>query len=149
MGSLWVERRKQFFRTQNSDLVMTAKKPLQRILIIASAISFFGSTGYTLAQMFNGGFQSPEETTELASLEQQLQEQARGYELVLQREPENSVALQGLVDARLQMNDWQGAIAPLEKLVKLQPQQVEYQALLTEVMQVEKEGDRSLGGSGK
>lgn len=124
----------------NADLTMTAKKPLQRILIIVSAISFLGSTGYTLAQMFNGS-QSPPVTTELASLEQ-LQEQARGYELVLQREPKNSVALQGLVEARLQMNDWQGAIAPLEKLVQLNPQQVEYQALLTEVkMQVEKEGD--------
>ena len=135
--------RKQFFRTQNSDLVMTAKKTLQRILIIASAISFFGSTGYTLAQMLNSGFKPPEETTEVASI-QQLQEQARGYELVLQREPENSVALQGLVDARLQMNDWQGAIAPLEKLVQLQPQQAEYQALLAEVkVQVEKEGDRT------
>ena len=99
--------------------------------------------------MFNGGFQSPQETTELASI-QQLQEQARGYELVLQREPENSVALQGLVDARLQMNDWQGVIAPMEKLVQLQPQQVEYQALLAEVkVQVEKKSDRSLGGSGK
>ena len=57
----------------NADLTMTVKKPLQRILIIASAISFLGSTGYTLAQMFNGGFQPPEETTEVASI-QQLQE---------------------------------------------------------------------------
>ena len=119
---------------------MTAKKTLQRILIIASAISFFGSTGYTLAQMFNGGFQPPEETTEVASLEQQLQEQARGYELVLQREPENSVALQGLVEVRLQMNDWAGAIAPLEKLVKLNPQQEQYKAMLAQVKQQVNEG---------
>ena len=40
-------------------------------------------------------------------------------------------------------------IAPLEKLVQLQPQQAEYQALLTEVKEsVGEEGDRSLGGSG-
>ena len=43
---------------------------------------------------------------------------------------------------RLAMKDFERAITPLEKLVQLQPQQVEYQALLAEVkMQVEKEGD--------
>lgn len=64
-----------------------------------------------------------------------LQEQARGYEVVLQREPENQTALRGLVDARIQLRDIQGAIAPLEKLAALSPNQTEYTILLAQAKQ--------------
>jgi Flp pilus assembly protein TadD len=65
----------------------------------------------------------------------QLQKQAQGYELVLKREPNNQLALQGLVQARLQMNDLQGAVEPMEKLVKLNPDNPQYKALLTAIKQ--------------
>ena len=64
-----------------------------------------------------------------------LQEQARGYEVVLQREPENQTALRGLVDARIQLKDIKGAIAPLEKLAALNPNQTEYTILLANAKQ--------------
>ena len=64
-----------------------------------------------------------------------LQDQARGYEVVLQREPENQTALRGLVDARIQLKDIKGAIAPLEKLAALNPNQTEYTILLANAKQ--------------
>jgi tetratricopeptide (TPR) repeat protein len=69
-----------------------------------------------------------------------LQDEVRGYELVLQREPENQTALKGLLQARLQLlsqkqGDIQGVIEPLEKLAKLNPEQTEYTVLLAQAKQ--------------
>ena len=76
----------------------------------------------------------------------QLAEREQGYELVLKREPENPAALQGLVETRIQMDDLAGAIEPMEKLVKIYPEQPELQALLEALKQQaqpqESNGDR-------
>ncbi len=78
----------------------------------------------------------------LASADQKskLQDEVRGYELVLQREPENQTALKGLLQARLQLlslkqGDIQGVIEPLEKLAKLNPDRTEYGVLLAQAKQ--------------
>lgn len=78
--------------------------------------------------------QTPSQTAEWA-------QQAKGYEIVLQREPKNQVALEGLANARLQMNNAKGAIAPLEQLVKLNPNRLDYAKLLAETKK--KVGDRA------
>ncbi|MBD2353777.1 tetratricopeptide repeat protein [Tolypothrix sp. FACHB-123] len=69
-----------------------------------------------------------------------LQDEVRGYQLVLQREPENQTALKGLLQARLELlslkeGDVQGVIEPLEKLAKLNPDQTEYTVLLAQAKQ--------------
>jgi tetratricopeptide (TPR) repeat protein len=69
-----------------------------------------------------------------------LQDEVRGYELVLQREPENQVALNGLLQARLQLlslgqGDIQSVIPPLEKLAQLNPDQSDYAVLLAQAKQ--------------
>ncbi len=64
-----------------------------------------------------------------------LEEQAKGYELVLQREPENQTALRGLLELRLQLGDIPGAIVPLEKLATLNPQEPTYGFLLAQAKQ--------------
>ncbi|MGA1621388.1 MAG: tetratricopeptide repeat protein [Synechocystis sp.] len=61
-----------------------------------------------------------------------LENQALGYQLVLEREPDNQNALQGLLEIRLQQGDLAAAIAPLERLGQLNPQQVQYRILLAE-----------------
>ncbi|MEQ9001556.1 MAG: tetratricopeptide repeat protein [Coleofasciculus sp. B1-GNL1-01] len=70
----------------------------------------------------------------------QLEEQAKGYELVLQREPQNQTALRGLLEAKLRLGDVEGAIAPLETLAELNPDQAEYGVLLAQAR--EQTGDR-------
>ncbi|MBD2346855.1 tetratricopeptide repeat protein [Anabaena subtropica] len=69
-----------------------------------------------------------------------LEDEVRGYELVLQREPENQTALKGLLQARLQLlalkqGNVQNVIEPLEKLAKLNPDQSEYGVLLAQAKQ--------------
>jgi len=69
------------------------------------------------------------------SVQAELEAQARGYELVLQREPENQTALEGLVDTRIQMGAIEGVVEPLEKLVALNPEVTDYAVLLAQTKQ--------------
>lgn len=110
-----------------------SRKRFQKIATILSIVAFFGSTAYGAIGAINNAINPPQENAKAASLESQLQAQERGYKLVLQREPENQVALKGLVEVRLRMKNAKGAIAPLEKLVKLNPSQQEYKMLLAQV----------------
>lgn len=65
----------------------------------------------------------------------QLEEQAQAYETVLQREPENQTVLRRLLELRLELVDIPGTIAPLETLVKLNPDQTNYAVLLAQAKQ--------------
>ncbi len=68
---------------------------------------------------------------ELAKLEAE----ASGYQKVLEREPDNNTALSGLLKIKLQQKDIPGAIAPLEKLAKLNSEQTQYGVLLAQAKQ--------------
>jgi len=62
-----------------------------------------------------------------------LEAQAQGYEAVLEREPDNRNALQGLLEIRLQQNDLENAVVPLEALADLQPEQTRYRLVLAQI----------------
>lgn len=70
-----------------------------------------------------------------AQKQAELEAQAKGYELVVQREPQNPTALRGLLETRLKLGDILGAIPPLEQLVKLNPDQTDYAVLLAQAKQ--------------
>lgn len=110
-----------------------SRKSFQRIFTFVSIIAFFGSTAYGAIGAINSAIRPTENTNTATSVESQLQIQEQGYKMVLQREPENQVALKGLVEVRLRMKNTKGAIEPLEKLVKLNPSQQEYKMLLAQV----------------
>jgi tetratricopeptide (TPR) repeat protein len=65
----------------------------------------------------------------------QLEAEASGYQKVLQREPENETALQGLLTIRLKQQDLKGSIEPLAKLASLHSEQPEYTILLAQTKQ--------------
>jgi len=114
-------------------------KTFKKILIFVSIFSFLGGTSLGMLKVFSSVINSEEsnpasqsESPELTP-EQTLIQQARGYEVVLQREPENRIALEGLLVVRLQMNDLQNARIPLEKLVDLYPDDKTYEELMTQL----------------
>lgn len=100
-------------------------KKRQKLVILISIVSFFGSTVMAAIPAIQEIAQQ-DNVPEAASVESALIQQEKGYELVLQREPNNQAALDGLLQVRLQLDDIPGAIKTLEKLVKLNPGREDY-----------------------
>ena len=96
-------------------------------------VGFGGSAIFGVVSLFSSGLSSQHQQKPApvaVSQESLLAAQERGYVGVLQREPQNQTALEGLANVRLQMNNQVGAIDPLEKLVKLNPNRADYKVLL-------------------
>lgn len=113
------------------------------IVLGVAVLAFVGVSMVPLLAAFNNAPHSTESSTtaknDLSPSEQKskLEDTARGYEQVLQREPEDQAALSGLLQTRLQLlslgvGDVKGVIEPLEKLTKLNPQKTEYAVLLAQ-----------------
>lgn len=113
---------------------MARKTPKQRLALIFSLV-MFGSSGLFGAIRLYGTAtaQSPAQPAVTQSTE--LEQQLKGYQQVLQREPNNQTALEGLAQTHLQMQNAKAAIAPLEKLVKLNPDRSDYVTLLKQTKQ--------------
>jgi cytochrome c-type biogenesis protein CcmH/NrfG len=129
-----------------------ANRPiLQRFLVGVFSVIFLGSTGVFLLEMFKGDSSARQtaQPTNTTSPTEILQAKAKGYETVLAREPNNPIALQGLAEARLQTQDFKGAIVPLEKLVQLNPQQEQLKAILAAVKQQASLKSQETKGSSK
>ena len=114
-------------------------KPLKRILTMLFGLAFLGSTTvFMLSSLFRRDYvsaPSPTSSSSIPSAQEKLLLQARGYQKVLEREPNNLTALSGLVRTRLDMQDLEGAIVPLEKLIELNPQREELITLLETIKQ--------------
>lgn len=128
-----------------------SKRPIERIAVVVSIVSFGGSILFGAINTVNSALKQPiqKQTASAATkvsqnkLEQsQFKAQEHEYELVLKQEPDNQIALKGLVEVRLQMKDTKGAVKPLEKLIKLHPNQQEYKALLAGLNKEKGGGDR-------
>ena len=71
----------------------------------------------------------------------QWEAEAAGYQKVLLREPQNETALRELLNIRLQQQDLDRAIAPLETLAKIHPEQPEYAILLGQTKQYRQDNE--------
>jgi tetratricopeptide (TPR) repeat protein len=123
------------------------------VVVVLAIIAFVGfSLVPILDSILKGGqaqsLSTPTPTQTAQSSEKQsqlLQDQVRGYELVLQREPDNVTALRGLLQVRLELigqgvGDIKDVVPTLEKLAKLNPETTEYGILLAQAK--ERTGDR-------
>lgn len=123
-------------------------KSTQKFIVIVSGLAL-------LVSMTAAGFsfrQNPSSSPEQAnsgtapSPEERLKSIIEGYESVLQREPDNPTAKQGLEEAlraliatQIQAQNLEGAIAPLEKLAALVPENEEYQQVLQQLKEAQKQ----------
>jgi len=105
-----------------------------KILAFVSLVSFAGSGLFTVVPALQKAFSQDATLQAAASAETiSLQQQRQGFELVLQREPNNRVALEGLVKVRLQLKDGKGAVEALEKLKQSNPEREDYKVALEDL----------------
>ena len=107
-----------------------SRKPLQRIVVIVSGLALLGVMILPMSRSIDQSPYPSATSTANDSQEENLQAIANGYEQVLKREPKNSTALQGLIEAKLKLKDLEGAIVPMEKLVQLFPEEEKLATIL-------------------
>jgi cytochrome c-type biogenesis protein CcmH/NrfG len=117
------------------------EKRKKKVLAIISVVSFGGSMMFGAVRTIQRGLRNPQAQPATISVEASLQQQAQGYELVLQQEPENQVALEKLSLLRIQLEDFTGAMQPLEKLISLHPDRQDYQIMLDNVKTLQSESE--------
>lgn len=118
------------------------RKSWLSLILVLIILAFVGVSMLPLLSAFLKDNQQPTVATSsspsttvprLSTAEQEeLESRAKGFELVLEREPENSSALRGLVEVRLEQGNLERALDPLAKLAQLNPQQPDYAVLLAE-----------------
>ncbi|MEM8831788.1 MAG: tetratricopeptide repeat protein [Cyanobacteria bacterium P01_G01_bin.19] len=113
------------------------------IVRVATLIMGLGFAGSTVAIALSGVFSQDsnyttshtEQDGEAPSLEEAIQMRVSGYEKVLEREPKNITALEGLAQLYLQTRNTEKAIATLEQLVEYYPERQEFASILQIVKQ--------------
>lgn len=121
---------------KSGDGLVNKRDRIKQIFALVSMVSFGGSAIFGIVSLFSSGLSSQHQQKSApvaVSQESLLAAKERGYVTVLQREPENQTALEGLANVRLEMNNRVGAIEPLEKLVKLHGDRADYKVLLGQV----------------
>jgi cytochrome c-type biogenesis protein CcmH/NrfG len=118
----------------------SSKSPsYQKIFIIVSGLIFLGSMSiFPMMGLFKGN--SSESARAPAAQNQgtapspdKIKEIERGYEKVLEREPDNVTALKGLAEVRLKQRDLKGGVVPLKKLSKMFPEEKQLAALVAKI----------------
>ena len=123
---------------KSSNIPVRKGDRIKQIFAFVSMAGFAGSAIFGMVSLFSSGLSSQHQQKQAAvvvSQESLLAAQERGYMGVLQREPLNQTALEGLANVRLEMKDNVGAIEPLEKLVKLHGDRADYKVLLGQARQ--------------
>jgi tetratricopeptide (TPR) repeat protein len=136
-----------YFDQFKEGLVSQKRSWIVKVVLILSILGF---AGISLLPILSGVMENPRNSagnnpnspnkSSPEAIKAELQDQVRGYESVLQKEPENQTALKSLLEAKLELlslkqGKIQDVIAPLEKLAKLNPEQTKYAVLLSQAKQ--------------
>ncbi|WP_413164397.1 tetratricopeptide repeat protein [Capilliphycus salinus ALCB114379] len=115
------------------------------VILVLSVIAFVGFSMGPIIGSIVGANRSNSQTTPSPAQTAQarqadLEAQARGYELVLQREPDNETALRGFLEANLELismgqGEVGAVVEPLQKLSQMYPEKFEYSILLAQSQQ--------------
>ncbi|MDJ0728006.1 MAG: Tfp pilus assembly protein PilF [Prochloraceae cyanobacterium] len=116
------------------------RSPWLYLLLGLMVVSLVGFTIFPVGISFlsNNNLVEPAAATNIpgeAQPQDELELQAKGYQLVLNREPENQTALRGLIEIRLQQGNIEATIEPLTSLVNLNPDITDYGILLAQTQQ--------------
>lgn len=98
---------------KSGDGLVNKRDRTKQIFALVSMVSFGGSAIFGIVSLFSSGLSSQHQQKQAAvavSQESLLAAKERGYVTVLQREPQNQTALEGLANVRLEMNNQAGAI---------------------------------------
>ena len=127
------------YRVQKS-FVSQKRSPWLSVVLVLAVLAFVGFSMLPLLESVFKENQPSAGATSATTKQADLEAQAKSWQLVLQKEPQNPTALRGLLEVRLKQGDVKGAIAPLEQLSKLNPDQADYAVLLAQAKQ--QTGDR-------
>jgi hypothetical protein len=118
----------------------SSKSPsYQKIIIIVSGLVFLGSMsvlpmlGLFTDNPSNLPKTPPSQGQGTPPSQDQIKAIEKGYEKVLEREPDNPTALQGLAEIRLKQGDLKGGIVPLKKLSNLFPEEKQLAELVKKI----------------
>lgn len=109
-------------QTETTSALLSVFKLLLSVVILGIVV---GTMFPLLLIRDESSTTAPKPTPAFTTKESQKQE----YEIILEREPDNQIALQGLLKVQMEMQDFQGASTTLEKLIALNPEETAYQAM--------------------
>lgn len=137
-------------RVQGSFVSKSQSRWFIKVVLAMVVVAF---VGISIIPLFDTAVQQNQPSTEatpavsqtgVAEQKSKLEQEARSYEVVLQREPKNQTALQGLAQVQIQLDDLKGAIATIEKLTQLYPEQTQYHLVLGQVYAEQKNYDAAI-----
>lgn len=111
------------------------KKQNRWIITTVMALVALAFAGLSIAPLLGAFQNTPQVAASPSSPQERLETEAKGYELVLQREPDNQAALRGLIEVRVQQGNIEAIVPVLEKLAEQNPDQADYQVLLAQTKQ--------------
>lgn len=105
----------------------TTGRPWLKLVMVIGGAAFLGISVLPFADSF-----LPKASTPTPTPADERVSEARGFELVLEKDPDNAYALRSLLEIRLRQKDLKGALPLLARLAKNNPDVAEYHILLAQ-----------------
>ncbi|AFY38036.1 hypothetical protein Lepto7376_1702 [[Leptolyngbya] sp. PCC 7376] len=115
------------------------KNKRRNIIMLTIGAGSFAATGLiSISKNIVGGFTqdlSKDATEQRLQANQNLIQKEAGALIVLEREPNNPNALKSLAEARIALEDYEGALEPLDQLLGIFPNNQKFQEMRSQAEQ--------------